>query len=114
MMEASDSAMKETHGTVKKPYNLVFLMLALFTVIEINLGLAGDIITDDFLSAMVIAGLITLALAKAYLVAAFFMGLRYQKHPWLLTAGVFGIPLFIAIPVVSFPILGAVVYLCGL
>jgi hypothetical protein len=45
-----------------------------------------------------------LALGKAYLVAAFFLGVKYEPHPYLIAAIVFALPLFIAVPLAIMPI----------
>ena len=109
-----NTVQEDSHITINKPYTLVFLLLAFFTIVEVNIGFLGDIIGDQAnIQGMVSIALIVLSLAKAYLVAAYFMGIKYQSRPWVTTAIVFGVPLFIALPVVLIPALGTVLYLCG-
>ncbi len=103
-----------THSFIKRPYFLVFLSLAFLTVLELNIGFLSEIVgTDTNISGLITFALVVLALLKAYLVAAYFMGIKYQKRPWVVTGIMFGIPLFIALPVVMIPALGTVLYLCG-
>ncbi|MHA2296313.1 MAG: cytochrome C oxidase subunit IV family protein [Candidatus Hodarchaeales archaeon] len=108
-MEVNKSNSEEVVETNKKPYTLVLLLLTLFTIIEISLSFLGETNTDSFIGSMIIVGLVVMALAKALLVAAFFMGIKYHSRPWLLTVGVFGIPLFVAIPIVALPIIGIII-----
>ncbi|MFX0085742.1 MAG: cytochrome C oxidase subunit IV family protein [Candidatus Hodarchaeota archaeon] len=106
--------LNETHYFTKRPYFLVFLSLAFLTVLELNVGFLSEIVGKDTdISGLITFALIILALLKAYLVAAYFMGIKYQKRPWVVTGIMFGIPLFIALPVVMIPALGTVLYLCG-
>jgi hypothetical protein len=102
------------HEFVKRPYFLVFLSLAVLTVLELNVGFLEDIAGSEAdVSGLITFALIVLALLKAYLVAAYFMGIKYQDRPWVVTGILFGIPMFIALPVVLIPALGTVLYLCG-
>jgi hypothetical protein len=104
-----------THEYVKRPYSLVFLMLALFTILELNMGFISEIAGEGAdVEGFINLALITLALLKAYLVAAFFMGIKYQDNPKVVWGVMFGIPMFIALPVVMIPALGTIVYLCGI
>ena len=59
---------------------------------------------------MIRIGLIALALGKAYLVAAFFMGIKYQAKPKVIYGIVFGVPLLIAVPVVLIPLIGTLLH----
>ena len=68
---------------------------------------------DTNITAQIPLALVVLAILKAYLVAAYFMGIKYQDRPWVVTGIMFGIPMFIALPVVLIPALGTVLYLCG-
>lgn len=104
---------------VKRPYTRVFLSLAVLTILELNVGFIGDIMQniptfENIVELLVPITLISLAFTKAALVAAFFMGIKYQKRPWVTAGIMFGIPLFIALPVVLIPAMGTVVYLCGI
>ncbi len=104
----------ETHEFVKRPYFLVFLTLTFLTILEVIVGLLSEIESGGASSDGIFTlALIVLALLKAYLVAAFFMGIKYQDRPWVVTGIMFGIPMFIALPVVMIPALGTVLYLCG-
>lgn len=104
----------ETHSFTKRPYFLVFLSLAFLTVLELNVGFMAEIVGNDTdITGLITFALLVLALLKAYLVAAYFMGIKYQERPWVVTGIMFGIPLFIALPVVMIPALGTVLYLCG-
>jgi hypothetical protein len=104
----------EPHSFVKRPYFLVFLSLALLTILELNVGFIANLVSGEAdLSALITFALVVLALLKAYLVAAYFMGIKYQDRPWVVTGIMFGIPMFIALPVVLIPALGTVLYLCG-
>ncbi|MHA2033138.1 MAG: cytochrome C oxidase subunit IV family protein [Candidatus Kariarchaeaceae archaeon] len=112
MFTTSES--KEPHTYVKRPYFLVFLSLALLTILELNVGFIAELVGGDAdLTAQTTFALVVLALLKAYLVAAYFMGIKYQDRPWVVTGIMFGIPMFIALPVVLIPALGTVLYLCG-
>jgi hypothetical protein len=103
-----------SHEFVKRPYFLVFLSLTFLTVLELVVGLLSEIEGEEVnADGMFPFALIVLALLKAYLVAAYFMGIKYQDRPWVVTGIMFGIPMFIALPVVMIPALGTVLYLCG-
>jgi hypothetical protein len=104
----------ENHSFIKRPYFLVFLSLTFLTVLELNVGFLAEIVGNDTdVTGLITFALMVLAFLKAYLVAAYFMGIKYQKRPWVVTGVMFGIPLFIALPVVMIPALGTVLYLCG-
>jgi uncharacterized membrane protein len=104
----------KTHEFVKRPYFLVFLSLTLLTVLELIVGLLSEIEGEGAnITGLFPIALIILSILKAYLVAAFFMGIKYQDRPWVVTGIMFGIPMFIALPVVMIPALGTVLYLCG-
>ncbi|MHA2245127.1 MAG: cytochrome C oxidase subunit IV family protein [Candidatus Hodarchaeales archaeon] len=91
----------------KKPYSYVVLLLAFFTILELALSFSSDNVPHQADSQSVIRiGLVVLALAKAYLVAAFFMGIKYQARPKVIYGIVFGVPLLITLPVVIIPLLG--------
>ncbi|MHA2248015.1 MAG: cytochrome C oxidase subunit IV family protein [Candidatus Hodarchaeales archaeon] len=109
-MESVNEASNDDKKVVKRPYNLVFLLLAILTLIELTLGFwnQGD------LKLYINIGLVVVAFTKAYLVAAFFMGIRYQPKSKVIYTIVFGIPLFIAIPVVVIPMLGHLLHATGL
>jgi hypothetical protein len=112
MFTTSES--KEPHVYVKRPYFLVFLTLGLLTILELNVGFLTELVGGEAdLTALTTFALVVLALLKAYLVAAYFMGIKYQDRPWVVTGIMFGIPMFIALPVVLIPALGTVLYLCG-
>ncbi|MHA2252264.1 MAG: cytochrome C oxidase subunit IV family protein [Candidatus Kariarchaeaceae archaeon] len=105
---------EEQHTFVKRPYFLVFLSLTLLTILELNVGFLAEIVGNDTdVTGLITFSLLVLALLKAYLVAAYFMGIKYQDRPWVVTGIMFGIPMFIALPVVLIPALGTVLYLCG-
>ncbi|MHA2031095.1 MAG: cytochrome C oxidase subunit IV family protein [Candidatus Kariarchaeaceae archaeon] len=104
----------ETHTFVKRPYFLVFLSLTLLTILELNVGFLSEIVGNDTdVTGLITFSLLVLAFLKVYLVAAYFMGIKYQDRPWVVTGIMFGIPMFIALPVVLIPALGTVLYLCG-
>ncbi|MHA1976624.1 MAG: cytochrome C oxidase subunit IV family protein [Candidatus Hodarchaeales archaeon] len=104
-----------SHGYVKRPYFIVFLTLGLLTILELNLGFISEIAGEGAdVEGFINLALIVLALLKAYLVAAFFMGIKYQDNPKVVYGVMFGIPMFIALPVVIIPALGTIAYLCGL
>lgn len=84
----------------KHPYLQVFGILAVLTVLEVLVGIAE---IDDIIQVPALA---LLALGKAYLVAAFFLGVKYETHPYLVAAIVFALPLFIALPLAIIPIYG--------
>ncbi len=106
---------QDTHEYIKRPYFLVFLMLGFLTVLELNVGFISDIAGEGSnVEGFINLALITLAILKAYLVAAFFMGIKYQDNPKVVWGVMFGIPMFIALPVVVIPALGTIVYLCGI
>ena len=112
MFTTSES--NEPHTYVKRPYFLVFLSLTLLTILELNVGFIAELVGGDSdLTAQITFALVVLAILKAYLVAAYFMGIKYQDRPWVVTGIMFGIPMFIALPVVLIPALGTVLYLCG-
>jgi hypothetical protein len=104
-----------SHEYVKKPYFLVFLSLGLLTILELNVGFISEIAGEGAdVEGLINFALITLAFLKAYLVAAYFMGIKYQDRPKVVYGVMFGIPMFIALPVVVIPALGTIVYLCGI
>ena len=104
-----------SHEYVKRPYFIVFLTLGLLTILELNMGFISEIAGEGAnVEGFINLALITLALLKAYLVAAFFMGIKYQENPKVVYGVMFGIPMFIALPVVMIPALGTIVYLCGI
>ncbi|MFQ5979314.1 MAG: cytochrome C oxidase subunit IV family protein [Candidatus Heimdallarchaeota archaeon] len=82
----------------QRPYLMVFGFLAVLTVVEVAVGLWSI----DKPIQVPILGL--LALAKAFLVAAYFIGIRYEAHPYLVIGVVFVLPLLVAIPVAVMPI----------
>ena len=104
-----------THEYVKRPYFIVFLTLGLLTILELNVGFISEIAGEGAnIEGFINLALITLALLKVYLVAAFFMGIKYQDNPKVVYGVMFGIPMFIALPVVTIPALGTIVFLCGI
>ncbi len=109
-MESVNEANKADTKPIRRPYNLVVLLLALLTLTEVTLGLwnQGDI------KQYINIGLVVVAFAKAYLVAAFFMGIKYQTKSKEIYAIVFGVPLFIALPVILIPMLGELLHAAGL
>ena len=110
----TSSETTEHTSFVKRPYFLVFLTLTLLTILELNVGFLSELVGGEAdLTALTSFSLVVLALLKAYLVAAYFMGIKYQDRPWITTGIMFGIPMFIALPVVLIPALGTVLYLCG-
>jgi cytochrome c oxidase subunit IV len=113
MTSLSDLADNESHK-IKRPYNLVVIFLAFFTAVEVLFGYLNDLVSDQAdLQFLIRLGLIILALAKAYLVAAFFMGIKYQPRPYVIYGVVFGIPLLIALPVVIIPLIGTILHITG-
>ena len=100
------SETKEPHVFVKRPYFLVFLTLTLLTILELNVGILFELVGGEAdLTALTTFALVVLSLLKAYLVAAYFMGIKYQDRPWVVTGIMFGIPMFIALPVILIPLL---------
>ena len=92
----------------ERPYTRIFVILAVLTVIEVTVGLLySDPPSNlaDF-GPLLVGLLIGLAIAKAYFVAAYFMGIKFEEHPLLVATVVFGIPLFIGVPVALVPVLG--------
>lgn len=73
---ATPAAVGEAHGR-KRPYLVVFAALGLVTLLELNIGILG------LAHALQVITLIVLATAKAALVAAYYMHLRYEPR-WLL------------------------------
>jgi cytochrome c oxidase subunit IV len=102
----------DSFHTKKKPYNYVVLLLAFFTILELVLSLSSETVPRQAdLQSVIRIGLVILALAKAYLVAAFFMGIRYQTRPKVIYSVVFGVPLLITLPVVIIPLLGTLLHI---
>ena len=61
-----------THEYVKRPYFIVFLTLGLLTILELNVGFISEIAGEGAnIEGFINLALITLALLKVYLVAAF-------------------------------------------
>ncbi|MFX0182237.1 MAG: cytochrome C oxidase subunit IV family protein [Candidatus Hodarchaeota archaeon] len=113
MTGVSDLTDNESYK-IKRPYNLVVIFLAFFTIIEVFFGFLNDLVSDQAdLQFLIRLGLVILALAKAYLVAAFFMGIKYQPRPYVIYGVVFGIPLLIALPVVIIPLIGTILHITG-
>ncbi len=78
----------ETHDDhPPKPYLQVFIALAVLTIVEVAIG------TIDT-SPGKVAVLLLLAIAKAALVAAIFMHVRYEKNPASIIIVAFIVPLF--------------------
>ncbi|MFX0117313.1 MAG: cytochrome C oxidase subunit IV family protein [Candidatus Hodarchaeota archaeon] len=94
-----DSSEDFTIKEQKHPYLQVFGILAVLTVLEVVVGIAE---IDDIIQVPILA---FLALGKAYLVAAFFLGVKYESYPYLVASIVFVLPLFIALPLGIIPIL---------
>lgn len=88
----------ETKSAIKKhPYLQVLELLAILTVFEVLIGIAS---IEKTIQVPILA---LLAFGKAYLVAAFFLGIKYENHPSIVTSVVFVIPLLIALPVAIMP-----------
>ncbi|MFX0013002.1 MAG: cytochrome C oxidase subunit IV family protein [Promethearchaeota archaeon] len=96
----------------KRPYNYIVLLLGFFTILEVTLSISSEnVLGQTDLQFLIRIGLIVLALAKAYLVAAFFMGIKYQTRSKLIYGVVFGVPLLIALPVVLIPLIGTLLHI---
>ncbi len=67
-------------------YKNTFLALTIMTIVEVAASYLPD-------GAYVTVILLLLAVAKAALVGAVFMHIKYDKTPWLLTLSVFVVPL---------------------
>ncbi|MFX0115144.1 MAG: cytochrome C oxidase subunit IV family protein [Candidatus Hodarchaeota archaeon] len=93
-----DSSQELKINEQKHPYLQVFGILAVLTVLEVLVGIAA---IDDVIQVPILA---LLALGKAYLVAAFFLGVKYESNPYLIAMIVFALPLFIALPLAIMPI----------
>lgn len=110
-MADEQEEVQKPHGK-KRPYNYVVLLLAFFTIIELVLSFSGENVPGQAdLQFSIRIGLIVLSLAKAYLVAAFFMGIKYQARSKLIYGVVFGVPLLIALPVVLIPLIGTLLHI---
>ncbi len=70
-------AAETTEEAVKRPYVYVFLVLAAVTVLEVYVS------TLSFLALYRITFLIVMATAKASLVAAYYMHLKYEPR-WIM------------------------------
>ncbi|MHA2328923.1 MAG: cytochrome C oxidase subunit IV family protein, partial [Candidatus Hodarchaeales archaeon] len=101
-MKTDNEVTKDDNKVIRRPYNLVVLLLGFLTIIEVILGFWNQADLKFYINI----GLVLLAFSKAYLVAAFFMGIRYQPRSKEIYVIVFGVPLFIALPVVLIPMLG--------
>jgi len=85
-----------------KTYTMVLGALAVATIIEVIFGTnAGAWGIDPWFKFVV---LFVIALFKASFIIAFFMHVKYEPHPLYLVILVFGIPLFITLPIALFPI----------
>ncbi|HEX9926281.1 MAG TPA: cytochrome C oxidase subunit IV family protein [Anaerolineae bacterium] len=80
--------MSENHHA-KRPYIKVFVALAVLTAVEVGVARLGGLPQLVFISLLA-----TLAIAKALLVALFYMHLRYD-HTILAIIG--GFPFFLAV-----------------
>ncbi|MFX1512551.1 MAG: cytochrome C oxidase subunit IV family protein [Promethearchaeota archaeon] len=91
----------ETIGEFTRPYGKVLIILFNLTVIEIIVGSLEQITDSDWSAQepIIIALLLSLALLKAFFVAAFFMGIKYEEHPLIITVITFATPLFIGLPI---------------
>ncbi|MHA2232560.1 MAG: cytochrome C oxidase subunit IV family protein [Candidatus Hodarchaeales archaeon] len=97
-MEATATSQKPQSSKNGRPYLLVFGILAVLTIVEVAVGMW------DIDKAVQVPALAVLALGKAYLVAAFFIGIKYEAHPFLVATIVFLLPLSITLPVAVAPI----------
>ncbi len=91
----------EIVGEFNRPFGKILIILFILTVIEIVVGSLEQITNNDWSAEkpIIIAVLVSLALLKAFFVAAFFMGIKYEEHPLIITIITFAIPLFIGIPI---------------
>jgi cytochrome c oxidase subunit 4 len=80
--------MSENHHA-KRPYIKVFVALAVLTAVEVGVARLGGLPKPVFISLLAI-----LAIAKALLVALFYMHLRYDNT---ILAIIGGFPFFLAV-----------------
>lgn len=102
---SSEKQVAEAHGTTAQyTYEITFVILAVFTAIEL---LISDFMSKgqlDFVIGVII--LISLALIKVLAVVSIFMHVRYENKRYIILAVTFGLPLFLALPVAIIPALG--------
>ncbi len=92
--------MEEHKEHKKKPYELVLLVLGVLTIIEVSITYTS--IPERILLWILIA----IAFAKANVVIAFYMHVKYEPKPWLLYTLVFVLPFALAFPMAFFPAIG--------
>ena len=85
-----------------KTYFYVLLALAVATVIEVAIGSNAEAWGITPWTKLIL--LLAIAIFKASLIVAFFMHVKYEPRPLLLIILVFGVPLFVTLPVALFPI----------
>ena len=101
-------------------YEKVIIILAVFTALEFliasfissgqfEIGAFGVVLTTinislDFALGVII--LLSLTVIKVLLVALIFMHVKYEKNWLLIFAITFGLPVFLALPIVIIPALG--------
>ena len=70
------------HGPTVRAYWIVFVLLAVLTIVEIQIPAMMESEGDPRPSAMLVAALMVTALFKAGLVAAFYMHLKYDSRTY--------------------------------
>lgn len=84
MATATQTAAAAVEKSAKRrPYVIVFVTLAVVTLIEVNLAIVLAPLGFDVRGSGYIAILIILAIVKATLVASYYMHLRYEPR-WLM------------------------------
>jgi caa(3)-type oxidase subunit IV len=93
---STDTTEKDRHT------NEVFIALAVLTVLEFVISFMDQILGQT----LILPSLLGIALVKAALVAAFFMGVLYEKNRRNIVLVVFIFPAIIAIIIAIVPIFG--------
>ncbi len=97
MATATRATEKEIHEYPRPPYEKVWFSLLVLTIIEVLVGSQGFV--DLFTKPFQILVLISLAIIKAALVGAYFMHIKFEKHPLWVTFLTFGFPILLGGPI---------------
>ncbi len=97
MATATKVAEKDVSEYPRPPYEKVWFSLLVLTIIEVLVG--SDFFINLTTKTIQILVLITLAITKAALVGAYFMHIKFEKHPLWVTFLTFGFPILLGGPI---------------
>ncbi len=97
MAIATKTTGKELSEYPRPPYEKVWFSLLVLTIIEVLVGSQGFV--ELFTKSFQILVLIILAITKAALVGAYFMHIKFERHPLWVTFLTFGFPILLGGPI---------------